>query len=266
MRYFLTIFLIACALTAAQHLWAANDVATHATLPTGLVSYWSLEETSGTREDAVGTNDLTDVNTVGYATGKRGNAADLENDNNESLSIADGTQSGLDITGSFSISLWIKPESFDENTPLVGKWQHATNNQYLLYLEATALGLLTDNSCSGYTYANIVKAHGMATGNWYMATVTYDSSSAVATFYVNATSIGTSTAQTPTNCSATFYLGDRHNNGVPQFDGLMDEVGIWSKALTVSEVTDLYNGGAGLPYSAPASSVFDSTIFEQVFW
>ena len=44
---------------------------------TGLVSYWALDETSGTRYDSHGSNDLTDNNTVGYTTGVQGNAADF---------------------------------------------------------------------------------------------------------------------------------------------------------------------------------------------
>jgi len=40
------------------------------------------------------------------------------------------------------------------------------------------------------------------------------------------------------------------------FDGLLDEVGIWDKALTSTEVSDLYNSGNGLPYEAAAASTF----------
>jgi hypothetical protein len=32
------------------------------------------------------------------------------------------------------------------------------------------------------------------------------------------------------------------------FDGMIDEIGVWSRALTSGEVTQLYNSGAGLQY------------------
>jgi hypothetical protein len=32
------------------------------------------------------------------------------------------------------------------------------------------------------------------------------------------------------------------------FDGVIDEIGIWDRALTASEVSTLYNGGVGLGY------------------
>lgn len=37
--------------------------------PSGAVSWWDLDERSGTRKDRIGTNDLTDNNSVGYASG-----------------------------------------------------------------------------------------------------------------------------------------------------------------------------------------------------
>ncbi len=50
------------------------------------VAHWPLDETSGTRADSVGSNDLTDNNTVLSATGMFGNAADFEATSNEWLS------------------------------------------------------------------------------------------------------------------------------------------------------------------------------------
>jgi hypothetical protein len=76
-------------------------------LATGLVSYWELEESSGTRNDSHGSNNLTDVNTVGVATGIQGDAADFVRANTESLTITDASQTGLDITGDMSLSFWM---------------------------------------------------------------------------------------------------------------------------------------------------------------
>jgi hypothetical protein len=83
-----------------------SDVLNHSTLATGLVSYWELEEVSGTRVDSHGSNDLTDNNTVGSGTGIQGNCANLEKSNTEDLSISDASQSGLNITQDLSFSGW----------------------------------------------------------------------------------------------------------------------------------------------------------------
>jgi hypothetical protein len=46
-------------------------------------------------------------------------------------------------------------------------------------------------------------------------------------------------------------IGTRANGSYP-FAGVIDEVGIWDRVLTASEVTELYNAGAGKQYVAPA--------------
>jgi hypothetical protein len=35
------------------------------------------------------------------------------------------------------------------------------------------------------------------------------------------------------------------------FDGTIDEVGIWNRSLSSSEVSELYNGGSGASYPFP---------------
>jgi hypothetical protein len=59
------------------------------TLVNGLVSYWKLDEASGTRVDAVGTNHLTPTNAPIGALGKIGNACDFEADSTQFLSHPD---------------------------------------------------------------------------------------------------------------------------------------------------------------------------------
>jgi hypothetical protein len=46
-----------------------------------------------------------------------------------------------------------------------------------------------------------------------------------------------------------FVIGARRtsDNQAP-FDGLIDEVGIWSRVLTAAEIAILYNGGSGITF------------------
>ena len=62
--------------------------------------------------------------------------------------------------------------------------------------------------------------------------------------------------------SAPFELGD-YNSG-SEFDGLIDECGIWSRVLTAGEITDLYNSGAGLPYDAGGGGGGGSTFTPKI--
>jgi hypothetical protein len=65
-------------------------------------------------------------------------------------------------------------------------------------------------------------------------------------------------------------IGANNASGTPSsaFDGVIDEIGIWSEALNASEIEKLYNSGNGLGYPFGADrdvSVFDSiTVTEDV--
>ena len=70
-----------------------------------LVGDWSMDETSGTRADSHGTNNLTDNNTVGSTTGVISNAASFVSANSEYLSSTTVPVSG---TGARSMEVWFK--------------------------------------------------------------------------------------------------------------------------------------------------------------
>ena len=85
--------------------------------------------------------------------------------------------------------------------------------------------------------------------------VTYDLSARDFTVYKN--NVDTATTTTPSgtmtgiyNNTESFKIGKFNTAAIDDyFDGIIDEVGIWSKVLTSDEVTELYNSGAGLAYS-----------------
>jgi hypothetical protein len=72
-------------------------------------------------------------------------------------------------------------------------------------------------------------------------------------FYRNGISLGGGTEESYTSAvPSTWYIGGDTDGEV--FNGRIDEVGYWRKALTVDEITALYNGGAGLAYPFDSSA------------
>lgn len=230
-------------------------------LTDNLVSYWKLDETSGTRNDSHGTNHLTDNNTVLYGTGKQGNCADFERTNSEYLSIADASQTGLEMTTAFSTSLWMNMESsapVDNNMGLMSKTGRVSGGWMLgyrnypsgndnIYLEVWNGGSVT------YAYTGDLN---LSTATWYHIVTTF--SSGTFKLYINGvdttwTKVGSDT--TATDGNAVFNLGKLSTDGASCFDGLLDEVGIWSRALSSTEVADLYNSGSGLAYPFSTTSI-----------
>ena len=226
-------------------------------LADNLISYWKMDESSDgsgavTRNDSHSTNHLTDNNTIASGTGIISNGADIEKDNTEFLSVADNAS--LSITGDYSISLWYKPE-----TAPVSDQAHALFSksiaEYHLDYENGAPGGLRLRCWNNSNPA--IQAVDLGTGTFKHIVLVYSDSGDTATFYVNASSIG-APAQTsnPTDSTNDLRLGRRGGSADMYADGIIDEVGLWNRALTSDEVTSLYNGGAGFAYPfTPASSI-----------
>ena len=225
-----------------------------------LISYWKLDESSGNAADSVGSNTLTNVGTATYGAGKINNGVDLEDSSVQYLTILDASQSGLDITGDFSVSMWIKLESqpaTDASFSLIDKRKVLTNGQYtVLYQNPNVAGkeiinvIWRDSSDNQTSFVNPDDL-GLSTGTFYHIVVTATVATPTAAMYLNGASqtfnsAGTSATSIGDNDGA-FFLGAAIGGAVP-FDGMIDEVGIWSRVLTSGEVTELYNAGAGNQY------------------
>lgn len=235
------------------------------TLTDNLISYWKFDESSGNAADSVGSNPLTNNNTATFVPGKIYNAADLEKDTIQYFSILDADQTGLDFSDAVSFSMWIKPESLVIFANHLVTKSSDTGPSYLyrfLIEYDTAYGL------AWYSYSNPNGSVGGRTGaqypfipgNWYHIVVTKTGTTIV--FYVNGNALTNFEDLAPAviaDGTAPFCVGVRFQSGsyLP-FDGLIDELGAWNRALTSDEVTTLYNGGRGLSYPFILFSPFPS--------
>lgn len=216
------------------------------------ISWWDLQEASGTRADkTTNSNDLTDNNTVGQGTGHvEANCANFESTNTESLSITDASQTGLDLTGDFSVGAWINLESQDANTTIIGKYVNSSNGNYLFRASSTAgLGL---SLVQGTTVTNGWVTWSPSLSTWYFVVATYDQSAGTVDYYIDgsflaqATSMPTGTLQ---NASAAFYLGAFGTGSSGNFDGLMEQAFVANKLLSSTEISDMYSSGSGVTWA-----------------
>ena len=217
-------------------------------LKTNLISWWNLEEASGQRNDSHGTNHLTDNNTVTQATGRVGSAAQFTAANSEKLNI---TSNASLQTGNidFSFAGWVYLDTKTANRGFWGKWNLASNNDYLCYYDLAGDRFywgLDGPTTSIFHPANSLGSP--ATGVWYFIYVEHDSVNNFARIQVNngtmdsgAYSDGVSVGTAPFDIG---YVGD----GIIH-DGRIDSVGFWKRTLTADEKTWLYNGGNGRSYS-----------------
>lgn len=233
-------------------------------LGTNLEGYWKFDESSGNASDSSGnSNTLTNVNTTAYAAGKIRNGADFESTSTNYFEIADGSQTGLDITGDIGASFWVKPEStlgISTQRVLFGKFTSFGNQRsYSLRYrnESGTLRLILLINDDGYSSEDYIWNQTLNTATWYHVVVTWKASTSTAELWVDNTSIGTqSGAKTSIHSGTAPFTVAAVNSGGDPFDGVIDELAIYSRLLNDGDVSKLYNGGKGLqhPFNYPVTS------------
>lgn len=217
-----------------------------------IVSRWKFDEASGNRADSVGSNTLTDNNTVTSAAGQFStDAADFEAGNTEYLSIADGSQSGLDLSGDFSLGVWVKVESTPTGTgyTIINKMGAVDGDEsyvieYRDFAGTIRLRCFFENSSNAGTDAR--RTQTLTTGTWYHLVCVVTASGPTVQFYLDGAALGASTmvdssATSIRNSGATFSVGYRADPAIFPFDGMMQDMVLWNLALSGAEVTSFYN-------------------------
>lgn len=152
----------------------------------------------------------------------------------------------------FTWNAWFKTTSTN-NIYLMGD-QDNNDDGYYLSLNASSTGELrfADNS-------NLITStsSNLNDGNWHMVSVV-DDGAGNQELFIDGSSNGTS-SNSMTAGNTEFTIGAR---SVPRtslkWKGQIDEVGIWSRDLSSSEISTLYNSGSGKAYSTFSSSLKNS--------
>lgn len=212
----------------------------------GLVSWWRLEEASGTREDAHGSNDLTDNNTVGSATGKVDIGASLLRANAEYLSRADPASLRFGNTD-FTLALWVYPTLSFTGHGYMGKYNSAAPaTEYVIYANPKPRFAVSAN---GSSFGDeVVGASDLTLDTWHFIVAWHDAAGNTINISPDgATPVSKAWASGVGTSSADFTLG-RFYTGTDYMNGRLDECAAWSRVLTAAERARLYNAGAGMAY------------------
>lgn len=180
---------------------------------------------------------------------------DLELSSSQYAAIVDASQTGLDLSGNFTIEAWVKFESLPGSGAtqvIVAKYSNQGGNK-----RQYAFGLANDGT-NTYLELNVSQDGGTArdtirfnwlptTGVWYHLAVTFTLANAAATeaeFFIDGISQGNGYVFLNTNITAIF-------NGTADFrigawelgaaaagflDGLIDDVRVWSAVRTANQI------------------------------
>ncbi len=212
------------------------------TPPAGIVSWWQAE---GNALDNAGTNNGVFQNPA-FGPGEVGLAFSFDGSGNNIKVLASPT---LDVGhGGMTIEAWINPA--DTTGRPIAEWGPGPSSGGYgvhFYANAIAVGVLYANLVGTDGSSHVVQtAAGVLTTNRFQhVALTYDKASGLAVLFVNGvvavqSTFGNFTPQT----SADLYIGYRPSFipfGPVSFKGLIDELSIYSRALSATEIQAIYN-------------------------
>ncbi|MEM5793312.1 MAG: DUF2341 domain-containing protein [Candidatus Aenigmatarchaeota archaeon] len=206
---------------------------------------WHLNETSGTRYDSTGKNNLTDSNGVTRVTGNIGGMAYFEQDNRQSLNITDSDQTGLDFTNSFTFMAITKRESNNDYNSIISKGNYDVGQfSYMWFIgwlgsvkfRASSNGVVFNIDCSSDFDLTTDGTHSILF-------LTYNGS--VLRLYkdgeeVNSGDFPCIDNDTIYNSNAKFIIGGLDSSGGDFFDGTIDEVRVSNISRSSSWINASY--------------------------
>lgn len=222
----------------------------------GLLGYWSFNEgTSTVVSDFSGNGNFgttTNIShpataTSGWGLGRFGYAMKFDGVN-DAVDIADS--SSLNPTSQITISAWVKPTGVCSTS---GYFVSKSNpgSYYLRFQGGGAGCMLRFQVITGAGTVTLDSATGvMVPGVWQYVVGTWDGANMRG--YRNGVLVSGPTAQTGTIAANVSNIQIGNAAGVLPFNGLIDEVKIYSRALSVSEILAQYRGGL-VTYRQPSN-------------
>ena len=202
-------------------------------LRSGLINEWQF---TGNTTDSVGSNNFTNNGSAPLTTDKNSVSNQAYSFNGTSQYFSTSSISQISKSLPYSVSVWFKQNTTTgvrtiyQNTP-------ATNNYNGLQMNGTTLTAGIYNGSSYFAQKNGT----VSDTNWHHAVVTFDGTSTLKLYIdgIEQTSTGTNPQLDTTNA---FYVGARTGATKQYWNGNLDEVKIYNRSLTDTEVKMLYYG------------------------
>ncbi len=205
-----------------------------------LVGWWKLDEGSGTiTEDASGNGHHgTLVSSPAWTAGIRGTALSFDTSNYIAAERVTA------VTDNWTISAWVNPASLPQNTAMIF-YNGSDQGGY-----GIVLGPAANSSEFGGLYGQVVwigSGYSLPSANtWYHLVMVRDSGTAK--FYVNGVQTANTSNSNPLAVAGCLSIAEQYDNcSSPKgrrFNGKIDDVRIYDRALTAADVQGLYDAGS----------------------
>jgi len=211
-------------------------------------AYFTLDETSGNPANhATSANGFSDGNGINgtngstgatqNVTGKFDKCFDFTGGNNEQVDMGNTILSG---TTDFTMACWINSEVTTSGAyMLFNSYASGYTGGVQFYINGADRKLYYWSSSGDFAGSTAISG---TDGAWDFAVVTR--SGTTMTIYLNGSVDGTSTVS-HSIAGTNMTLGGSSGASGYVFNGKIDEASIWTRALSASEISELYNSGTG---------------------
>jgi hypothetical protein len=217
-------------------------------LRVGMVGYWPFNEASGVVASDYSGNGNNGILNGGVSVNQNGKVGKgFEFDGVDDYGVL--SLSGFDSAEDFSLFMWVKVISDSQDTAEIIEISDGNcNGNPGSYVRDGELEII-NTACNSASYLNAGSIIDLA-GEWHQIGYTY--STGYASVYRDGVPLLTNQVVDPdsyysfeTLISPALYIGAARD-GTQNFNAVFDEVSIWNRTLSESEVLMLYNNGSGL--------------------
>jgi hypothetical protein len=200
----------------------------------GLVSWWRMDETSGTSlTDTSGAGNTSTTTGTTAIAGRFGNARSFNGSSDYSTSA-----NSLSFTSEpFTISMWVNPTNLSNSPVIISSGAYQVDGYYCHILSTGGVSCLTNQSGASQSTDG---SASFTTGSWQLLTIARNGSSI--RIYRNGIDI-TSTAGTHTNPTSTtrkFVIGRYDPSAGYYYNGSTDDVRVYNRTLSAAEILAMY--------------------------
>ena len=203
-----------------------------------------------TTSDALNTYNGTAQGGLTYGVGKVGTAFQF-NGTNAYVSLPNSSGQ-FNFDGDFSVSMWFKSSNLSTSRYAIGNYKSGGSNGYGWQLYYSVVGGFAFDLRNGNMINQVRKIQAISTNTWYHV-VGVRKMGQIHKLYVNGVDVSAPQTDGNINNVAGYIanqpmdLGGLSDANAPALCDL-DGVNMWSRVLTQSEITELYNSGNGKQY------------------
>jgi len=263
--------------TAATNIApVSSNIVSSPPLP-GLAGYWDFDEGSGqTAVDKTGNGNNGILSSgVQRTSGKIGSGVQFD-DVNDYVKVSNRT--GINFSNDFTIAMWINASDWKSGEPLFSnglvrifhRGDFAGDVVYFL-IKITSKESPGDSSWNGW--AGVKTSQPLSENNWHSLIAVKSGNNM--TMYLNGVKSGDVDVlagySTDNSGPGNLFIG---GNGGTNFNGIIDEVKLWNRALTADEVQNAYpyppmllpignmtvNEESSLRFTVVATDIYDSNL------